>query len=97
MDEKLTIVAIFRAEPGREDDLSAALHALIPPTRAEPGCLLYDLHRDLEDPGRFLFYETWETRVRWEAHMESAHIRHHRDANASMIAEAEILQMTRTD
>jgi len=94
MARPLTIVAIFEANPGREEELSHALRALVAPTRAEPGCLNYDLHRDLVTPGRFLFYENWETRHDWEAHMESDHLRLHKETAAPLVRNLEILQMT---
>ncbi|RKZ13842.1 antibiotic biosynthesis monooxygenase [bacterium] len=93
----LTIVAVFQANPGREEDLSRELQELVAPTRAEAGCLNYDLHRDLEVPGRFLFYENWETRSNWEAHMESDHLRRHRETSDALVAKVEIFQMEGTD
>ncbi|MCB1183128.1 antibiotic biosynthesis monooxygenase [bacterium] len=93
----MTIVAIFEAVAGREDELAAALAALVAPTRAEDGCLDYDLHRDLERPGRFLFYENWTTRAAWNAHMESPHLRRHRETSPPLVARAEILQMEPTE
>ncbi len=38
------------------------------------GCINYDLHRSVEDPGTFMFYENWESRPLWEQHMESPHL-----------------------
>ena len=42
---QLTILAFFRAKPGRTQALGTALSALVDPTRAEPECLNYDLHQ----------------------------------------------------
>lgn len=97
MPKPLTIVAIFEANPGREDELATALQALVAPTRAEAGCLNYDLHRDLEQSGRFLFYENWETRSHWEDHMASAHLRRHQETSPPLVRQAQILQMELTD
>lgn len=96
MSKPLTIVAIFNAAPGREDALASALQNLVAPTLAEAGCLNYDLHRDLELPGRFLFYENWETRTHWEAHMETPHLQHHKKTSGPLVAEVEIFQMEGT-
>lgn len=68
------VVAHFRAKPGKEDDLERLLLSLVEPTRQERGCLLYDLHRDLQDPSQFLFYEIWANREVWDAHMASPHL-----------------------
>jgi len=96
MSKPLTIVAVFQANPGREEDLAGALQNLVTPTLAETGCLNYDLHRDLEVPGRFLFYENWETRAHWEAHMETPHLKHHKETSGPLVAKVEIFQMEGT-
>lgn len=31
-------------------------------SRTEPGCLLHSVHRDVEDPSRFVFLEHWADR-----------------------------------
>ncbi len=90
---RLTIVADIHARPGRADDLRAALERLIPPTRAEAGCVQYDLHRDDADPGHFLFFEIWETRAHWLAHMATPHIAAHRAATEGAVASATISEM----
>ncbi len=96
MSKPLTIVAIFQANPGREGELAQALQNMVAPTVAEAGCLNYDLHQDLEVPGRFLFYENWETRAHWEAHLASDHLLFHQENSAPLIQNAEILQMEST-
>lgn len=70
----LVIVAHFRALPGKEDALESLLLSLVEPTRKEQGCIQYDLHRDLEDPAQFLFYEIWASRESWDAHMVTPHL-----------------------
>jgi quinol monooxygenase YgiN len=70
----LVIVAHFRALPGKEDALEQLLMGLVGPTRSEHGCVLYDLHRDLQDPAQFLFYEIWTDRESWDAHMVTPHL-----------------------
>jgi quinol monooxygenase YgiN len=97
LTKPLTIVAIFEAAPGREDELAAALQALVAPTRAETGCLNYDLHRDLERPERFLFHENWSSRAAWDAHMRSPHLTRHRETSGPLVASAEIMQLETTD
>jgi quinol monooxygenase YgiN len=96
MSRPLTIVAVFQANAGREAQLAAALGSLVAPTRAESGCLNYDLHRDLDVPGRFLFHENWATRVDWEAHMVSDHLKHHQATSVPLVASVEIFQMEMT-
>ena len=35
----------------------------------------YDLHQDNENPALFLFYENWESRDLWRAHLEAPHLK----------------------
>ena len=37
-------------------------------SRSEPGCLLHSVHRDVEDPQRFVFLEHWESAEALRAH-----------------------------
>ncbi len=92
----LTIVAHIHAEPGHEDLVHAALEKLVPPTRAEPGCLQYDLHRDNADPAHFLFFETWENRALWQDHMNAPHLKAHAEATSGAVARVDLFEMTRT-
>ena len=70
----LTVIASLKALPGQEAALFAALSALIAPTRAESGCILYEMHRSHENPGWFMFNELWESRALWDAHMAAPHL-----------------------
>lgn len=91
---QLTIVAEVLAVPGKEDLLRRELTGLVEPTRAEAGCLRYDLHEDNASPGLFLFYETWETRDLWRAHMEAPHITDFRAATEGAVADFKLYEMT---
>lgn len=44
MPRELTLVAFLRAKPRQSEELSRRLNALVEPTRAEAGCINYDLH-----------------------------------------------------
>ena len=70
----LTGVAKLKPKTGAEEDLAALCRGLVAPTRAERGCIAYDLHRSSDDPGLFLFTESWESRPLWEEHMKSPHL-----------------------
>lgn len=59
----------MQAVPGREHDLQAQLRGLLEPARKEPGCLAYELHGDPENPGKFMFYEKFESQAALDAHL----------------------------
>ncbi len=89
----LTIVANIRAAPGREELVHKELLKLVVPTRQEPGCLQYDLHRDNDNPAHFLFYENWQTRELWQQHMGSAHLSAYKQATDGAVDEFTINEM----
>ena len=89
----LTIVAQFQAKPDRGPELETLLRALVPPTRAEEGCEIYELHRSLEDPEFFHFHEIWSERSYWDAHMESAHLLEFKSSSEPLVEDVKIFQM----
>jgi quinol monooxygenase YgiN len=87
---EIAVVAISIAKPGFEEQLREALEGIVTPSRAEQGALQYDLHRDLREPRRFVFYERWESEEALAAHAQSAHIAAYRKAIAEWVEHSEI-------
>jgi quinol monooxygenase YgiN len=71
----VVVVATIQVKPGNEDEALAAFNASIPPTHEEPGCLRYALHRDLDDPTRFVFVEQWASAEALAAHGATPHLK----------------------
>ena len=91
---KLTIVAKITAMPDKVEFVKEELLTLIPLTQAEEGCLNYDLHQERGNPAHFLFYENWETREHWLAHMESPHIKGFQELADGAVADVVVLEMS---
>ena len=70
----VTIIARFRAKPGQQARLLQELARLPAPTRAEAGCISYDLHQSQSDPGLFVFYENWASQAALDAHFKTPHL-----------------------
>jgi quinol monooxygenase YgiN len=49
--------------------------AILRPTRAEKGCVRYDLHECREDPDVLAVYEVWRDAAALRRHRESEHVR----------------------
>ncbi|MEM9029761.1 MAG: putative quinol monooxygenase [Pseudomonadota bacterium] len=92
---KLTIVAHIHAKADKVELVKAELERLIAITRAEEGCLQYDLHQDNDDPAHFLFYENWESRDLWQAHMNAPHLAAYMAATEGAVAKFTLSEMTR--
>jgi quinol monooxygenase YgiN len=71
---EIAVVATFVAKPGLEEKLRHALQSLVEPTRKEPGALQYDLHRDIREPRRFIFFERWSSEEVLAEHNKTPHI-----------------------
>lgn len=71
---EVVVVGSFTAEPGKEDEAVEALQALVEPTHQEDGCILYALHRGVDDPRRLAFVERWASREELDAHLSSLHV-----------------------
>jgi quinol monooxygenase YgiN len=74
-DDSVALVVVFRALPGHVDALRTALLELTVATRAEDGCVRYDLHEDVNDPDVLAFYEIWATPAAHAAHDETPHVK----------------------
>ncbi len=72
--ETLHVVAHATARPGEELRVREAFEALVTPTRAEPGCLNYELFVYSESSRDFLFVQEYEDDAAFEAHLASSHI-----------------------
>jgi len=91
---KLTIVANIKARKGHVDLVKSELLKLIDTTRAEDGCINYDLHQDNENPAHFLFYENWTSRELWREHMESEHLGKYVKATEGAVEEFTVNEMS---
>jgi quinol monooxygenase YgiN len=91
---KLTIVAHITAKADKIDLVKAELEKLIPPTRIESGCLQYDLHQDNDHPAHFMFYENWESREQWQAHMNNQHLKDYQAATDGAVEHFALHEMT---
>lgn len=87
MTAKVTVIAFHRAKPGKEQALRNALLAVCGPTRAEKGCINYDLHVSPDNPGLLVFHENWASKADLDAHLASPHIDAFRAVAGDLLAE----------
>lgn len=92
---QLTIVANIRTKADKIDLVKAELLKLIDITRAEEGCINYNLHQDNENPTHFLFYENWESRELWQVHMGNKHLQGYMAATEGAVEEFTLNEMTK--
>ena len=71
----LRVVARIKAKPDKVEEVREALSGLVAPTRSEPGCIVYELLQNTDDPTDFTFVEEWESEAALSVHAASNHIR----------------------
>lgn len=75
MANVLTVVARLRATKDKSEALAALLSEQAAVVRnAEPGCLVYRVHRSTTDPALFLFYEMYVDDAAFDFHRTAPHL-----------------------
>lgn len=87
------VVAHLRAKPEHIDRVTAAFEDLVIATRAELGCLQYDLLSDKKDPCHFVFVEIWESVESQQAHLDTDHLAGFVLACKGALAEATVYEL----
>lgn len=68
------VIAELTAVSDRTEELKTILTALIEPTRAELGCIKYELWQSASEINNYTFVEVWQSEAHLEAHLKSPHI-----------------------
>ncbi len=63
----------FIAKNGCEDKMKDLLSAMVKPSKAEDGCLFYDIFQLENNRKKFMAVETWRDEKALDGHKTSAH------------------------
>lgn len=74
-NNQVTVVVRMKAKPGMEARVREELLKLLAPTRAEQGCINYDMHQALNDDSLFLFHENWVSESDLNTHLGAPHVK----------------------
>ena len=87
LKRQVVVLARVHAKEGFEAEVERELLALVAPSRAEGGCINYNLHRSTDDPALFMFHETWSSREELDRHMSQPSLDAFDERTESMLAE----------
>ncbi|MFT5749895.1 MAG: quinol monooxygenase YgiN [Ancylomarina sp.] len=73
-ESQLVCIAKFMAIPGKVNELIKNLHALIPLTLQEGGCIRYELHQCIDDENRITFIEKWHDEKTFKEHSSKPYL-----------------------
>ncbi|MFZ0705849.1 MAG: putative quinol monooxygenase [Candidatus Korobacteraceae bacterium] len=83
----VVLAVVWVARPGHEDEVANVFRKLEAESRREPGCLMYIVHRQKDQPGRFFIYEQYKDDAALQAHRESLHFQHYAVTGLANIAD----------
>jgi quinol monooxygenase YgiN/uncharacterized protein YndB with AHSA1/START domain len=69
------VLATIKAKAGKEADLELVLRNVVAPTRAQPGCLQFELYRSAQDPAVMTAFEHWDSEENHERHLQGGHVK----------------------
>ncbi len=72
-DAPVTLIAEFTALPGQESAVAELLAGLAIKVRRVEGNVVFDCHRRLENPAKFVVYEIYRDKAAFEAHISAAY------------------------
>jgi quinol monooxygenase YgiN len=72
----------------------AAARKIVAATVNEVGCISYDIHQSVNDPGRLVVVERWSSRDTLSRHLETPHLKAWRAAGAEFIIERKVEVIT---
>ena len=75
---EITKKVVFIAKEDSIEELKALLITMIEPSRAEEGCVLYNIYQLTDKPTEFVVVETWENQEYLNAHGKTAHYNHYK-------------------
>jgi quinol monooxygenase YgiN len=83
----LIVIASAKAKPGSEQALEQALRDAAGPTREQPGCVSFSLHRSLQDPSVIIGFERWASPEAHDRHLQGPHVQKLMSAMGNILAE----------
>jgi quinol monooxygenase YgiN len=84
--QPFVVIAEFQVKPGcMEAFMAAALDDARHSVADEPGCRQFDVVRPQADADTVVFYEVYDSRAAFDAHLETPHLGRFRDAFPALI------------
>ena len=69
----LVNAVIYTFPADKAEEAARLLGPLRDGSRAEPGCITFDVSRSTEDPNVFVLYEEWQDQAALDVHYKTAH------------------------
>jgi quinol monooxygenase YgiN len=77
-DENIIVFATLIPKAGKEAELETFLRGMCAPSRAEKGCVTYNLFKRAEGGSSFHFFEVWSSAAALDSHRLTPHYKNFR-------------------
>ena len=74
-NQRILVTGYVTARPETFDEVLKLSQEHVERSRKEEGCISHAVHRDVENPNRLVFVETWASRETLAAHFALSHSR----------------------
>lgn len=87
--EQIVLNVILKPKEGKREQLLIQLKKVKDASRAEEGCVKYDLHESLLDD-TFVLYEVWKDAAAVDHHIATSHYQEYREAIKDIVTSREL-------
>lgn len=94
-EQNIVLFARVKVKPGMVEKAKSAALAIVADSRAEGGCVNYDLHQSIEDETLFLWHETWTGKEAIDEHFATPFFRQFAKAIEECATEPPEINLTR--
>jgi quinol monooxygenase YgiN len=92
-----TLLVTLDVRAGRGERLREELAVLAALSRADPGCVRYDVLEDVHERGRFVLWEEWLDEASWADHNAKDHVSRFVERSAGLlVAPMEVQRLRRS-
>ena len=93
-DGKLRLNVSMTVSPENRAALMDNLLQLAEASRAEEGCIGYEIYENSRDSSRVIIIETWESQSALDAHQQTEHFKLRAPLNGKLASDSEMLKMS---
>ena len=94
-EEKIVLIARLKVKEDKVEEAKSAALAIVADSRAEEGCINYDIHQSVEDETLFFWHETWVNKAALDEHFETPFFKKFFDVVGEVAAEPPQINLTR--
>lgn len=94
-DEKIVLIASAKFKPESVEEAKKAALEIVAASRAEAGCINYDVHQSVEDETILFWHETWANKQAIDEHFETIAFKNFMAKVQPLLAEPSQINLTK--